>query len=147
MPFLKYFCQSINLPGVATSAVSVETPFSATYRHGDKLVYDAFTVTVLIDEDLRVWEETYNWLRALTFPQEFRQYYRNTNGKQVAYHDGILTVNTNANNPNIRIKFVNCHPVSLSGFSFSAAESAMTTITSEISFRYDYYEIDRLHST
>ena len=144
LPFLKYFCQSVNLPSVSTSPVTVDNPFSATYRHGDKLVYDQLMVTVIIDEDLRVWEETYNWLLALTFPREFRQYWRNTNGRQSAYHDGVLTINTNANNPNVRFKFENCHPLSLDGINFSVQESAQTVLTANIVFRYDRFEIERI---
>lgn len=144
LPFLKYFCQTINIPGVSTSPVTVDNPFSNTYRHGDKLIYDQINVTIIIDEDLRVWEETYNWLMALTFPKEFRQYYRNTNGRQTAYHDGILTVNTNANNPNIRFKFINCHPSSLGGINFSVQETAQNLITADIVFRHDGFEIERI---
>ena len=73
LPFLKYFCQSINMPGVSTSPVNVDSPFSSMYRHGDKLVFDQLNMTILIDEDLRVWEETHNWLVALTKPVSFRQ--------------------------------------------------------------------------
>ena len=101
LPFLKYFCQTVNIPGVSTSPVTVDNPFSNTYRHGDKLLYDQMNITIIVDEDMRVWEETYNWLQALTFPKEFRQYFRNSNGRQTAYHDGILTINTNANNPKV----------------------------------------------
>lgn len=144
LPFLKYFCQTINIPGVSTSPVTVDNPFSNTYRHGDKLIYDQINVTIIIDEDLRVWEETYNWLMALTFPKEFRQYYRNTNGRQTAYHDGILTINTNSNNPNIRFKFLNCHPSSLSGINFSVQETAQNIITADITFRHDGFEIERI---
>ena len=144
LPFLKYFCQTVNIPGVSTSPVTVDNPFSNTYRHGDKLMYDQMNLSVIVDEDIRVWEETYNWLLALTFPSEFRQYYRNTNGKQTAYHDGILTINTNANNPNIRFKFVNCHPASLGGINFSVQESPQTIITADIIFRYDRFEIERI---
>lgn len=144
LPFLKYFCQEVNIPGVSTSPVTVENPFSNTYRHGDKLVYDQLNATVIVDEDLRVWEETYNWLVALTFPKEFREYYKNSNGKQTAYHDGILTVNSNANNPNMRFKFTNCHPVSLGGINFSVQSSPETIITTDITFRYDGFEIERI---
>jgi hypothetical protein len=144
LPFLKYFCQSVSIPGVSTSAVPVETPFSNTFRHGDKLVYDGLNISALLDEDIRVWEETYNWLLALTFPKEFRQYYRNSNNRDSAYHDGILTINTNANNPNVRFKFTNCHPVSLSGISFDTTQSALETMTIDIGFRYDGFEIERL---
>ena len=66
-PFLKYFCQTVSIPSVSTSEIQVPTPFSATYRHGEKLNYDALVITALMDEDLRVWEETYNWLVSLNY--------------------------------------------------------------------------------
>jgi len=144
LPFLRYFCQTGNLPGVQTNAVTVETPFSATYKHGDKLIYDTLEIIAIVDEDLKIWEESYGWLKALTFPNEFREYWKNTNGKYTAYHDGILTINTNANEPNIRIKFLNCHPVSISGINFDTKLTADATITCTISFRYDTFSIDRI---
>lgn len=144
LPFARYFCQSITLPGVATSPVPVETPFVKTYRHGDKLVFDPLAMTVLIDEDLRVWEETLNWLRALTKPSEFREYSRRGSVLKELYYDGILTINTNSNMPNIRVKFKHVHPVSVSGIRFSVTDSAETTPTAEIAFRYDSFELDRL---
>ena len=52
LPFLRYFCQSVSIPGVSTNAVSVETPFSNTFRHGDKLNYDGLNITAIIDEDI-----------------------------------------------------------------------------------------------
>ena len=143
LPFLKYFCQSINMPGVSTSPVNIDSPFSSMYRHGDKLVFDQLNMTILIDEDLRVWEETFDWLQALTFPKEFSQYWRNSNGRKTAYHDGILTINTNANNPNMRVQFINCHPVSLGGINFSVQATAQEVITCDVTFRYDGYEIVR----
>ena len=143
LPFAKYFCQSVTWPSVATSEVSIPTPFSDTYRHGDKLVYDPLSISFLVDEDLRVWEETYNWLKSLTNPINFRNYVRNTPDKN-AYYDGILTVNTNSNLPNLRMKFYNCHPVSLSGIQFSTTSSADETPTADLTLRYDYFEIERL---
>lgn len=145
LPFLRFFCQSVSIPGVSTSAVQVPSPFSEMYRHGDKLVYDDFAVTVILDEDLRVWEESYNWLVSLTFPNKFPQYVRNLgNGRDAPYHDGILTTNTNANLPNLRFKFTYCHPTSISAIQFTSADNADTTMTCDIRFRYDLMEIDRL---
>lgn len=147
LPFIRYFCQSVTIPGISTSAVTVENPFSATYRHGDKLQYDTFDITALLDEDMRLWEETYNWFRAITFPKEFPEYFRNTHGRHEAYHDGILTVLTNANNPNIRYKMTYCHPISMSAVRFSATDNATNVMTVDISFRFDAFEIDRLSIT
>jgi hypothetical protein len=146
MPFLKYFCQTVNLPSVSTTEVVVPTPFSNTYRHGDKLVFDAFTITAIMDEDLRVWEETYKWIKSLTRPQSYEEYARKTirDVQTPLYFDGYLTVNTNANNPNIRVKFHNCHPTSIGLVSFDTKVDADVIPTADFTFRYDLFEIERL---
>ena len=60
------------------------------------------------------------------------------------YHDAILTINTNANIPNVRVKFHNCHPISLGSVRFSVSETADTIITSDVTFRYDYFDFERI---
>jgi hypothetical protein len=145
-PFLKYFCQTVQIPSVSTSEIEIPTPFSATYRHGEKLRFDPLTITALMDEDLRVWEETYSWLKSLTRPTSFEEYPRKTR-KDIStplYFDGYLTVNTNANNPNIRVKFLNCHPTSIGIVNFDTKVDADSIPTADFTFRYDYFEIERL---
>lgn len=144
LPFARYFCQTVSWPTVSTSEVNIPTPFSDTFRHGDKLSYDPLGITFLIDEDLRVWEETYNWIKSLTFPINFKNYVKNIPGNKEPYYDGILTINTNSNIPNLRLKFFNCHPVSLGGIQFSTMSSADETPTADLTLRYDYFEIERL---
>ena len=144
-PYLKYFCQTVSIPTVSTSEVTVPTPFSNTYRHGDKLQYEALSITAIVDEDMRIWEETYSWLSSLTRPESFEQYPRKSlQDKTPLYFDGYLTVNTNANNPNIRFKFHNCHPVSLGGIDFDTKTDADNIPTCTIQFRYDLFEVERL---
>lgn len=146
LPFLRYFCQSANIPSISTSAVTVSSPFADMKRHGDKLVYDQLVVTALIDEDMRVWEEIYDWLQALTKPDRYEQYVRFYERQKDPYHDSVLTINTNANNPNIRFKFTHCHPVSLGAVSFSTTENANVQIHADIVFAYDQYYVTRLTS-
>ena len=144
LPFARYFCQSINLPGVTSNEVEVPTPFSNTYRHPTKMSYEPFSISFLIDEDIRVWEETYKWIVSLTRPESYNQYIKNVNKDVSPYQDGILTINTNANIPNIRIKIKNVFPVSLSGIQFGTMNSADTTPTADLTFRYDLFEIVRI---
>lgn len=144
LPFARYFCQRVDVPGVSTNAVNVPTPFSTTKRHGDTLAWTDFTMTVLLDEDLRVWEETLNWLISLTKPVKFPQYHHREGKVFNLYYDGILTINTNSNIPNLRIKFHDCHPVNLGPLRFDTTTSAEETLVVDISFAYDYYEIERL---
>lgn len=144
LPFAKYFCQSVTMPGVATGAVPVSNPFSDVFRHGVKLSYEELSITFIVDEDLRVWEETYNWLRGVALPTKFQEYVKHYDSRNPIYYDGILTVNTNANLPNVRFKFKDCHPTNLSGITFNTSDSADNTITAELRIRYDYFEIERL---
>lgn len=143
LPFAKYFCQSINLPGVSSSDIEVANPFSSTYRHPTKMSYEPFSITFLIDEDLKVWEETYKWIVSLTRPESYEQYVKNQRENASPYRDGILTINTNANLPNMRINFRNVFPVTLSGIQFGTTASADTTPTADVTFRYDLFEIER----
>lgn len=144
LPFARYFCQNVSVPGVSTSAISMPTPFTNAYHHGTTLSYDDFSINAIIDEDMRVWEETYNWIKALTRPTSYQEYIKNrTNGGE-PYQDAILTINTNANIPNLRIKFTNCHPVSLGAVAFNVSETAETILTADITFRYDYFTFDRV---
>lgn len=144
LPFAKYFCQSINLPGVTSSEIEVATPYSSTYRHPTKMSFEPFSISFMIDEDLRVWEETYKWIVSLTRPESGKQYIKARDKDNSPYQDGMLTVNTNANVPNLRIKFKNVFPVSLSGIQFGTQNSADNTPTADLTFRYDFFEIERL---
>jgi hypothetical protein len=144
LPFLRYFVQSVSLPAVQTTAPIQPNMFADIKRHGDKLRFDQLVITAIIDEDMRVWEETFNWLCALTKPDRFEQYARFFDRKADPYHDCILTVNTNSNIPNIRFKYTNCHPVSLGAVHFAETLNADNILIADITFEFDQYYIQRI---
>lgn len=144
LPFLKYFGQEVALPSVGTTAATVTSPFADMYRHGDKLRFEQLVVSAIIDEDMRVWEETFDWIVALTKPANFEQYARFYDPKKSLYRDAILTVNTNANIPNLRFKFTNCHPVDISRVPFSSMKDANNQLTVDFTFAYDQYSLVRI---
>lgn len=147
LPFLRYFVQSVTLPAVETTApIQPNMGFADIKRHGDKLRFDNLIITAIIDEDMRVWEETFDWLCALTSPDRFEQYVRFYEQKRDPYHDSVLTVHTNSHIPNIRFLFTNCHPISLGAVHFSETENADTILVADIAFAYDQYYIKRIKS-
>jgi hypothetical protein len=141
LPFLKYFCQTVQLPGISTNEIVQTTLFNDTYKFGSKVNFDPLTITSLVDEDIRVWEETYQWMVYLANPVQFGQFKNKFPSK---FYDAILTLNTNANNPNLRIKFKNCFPTSVGSIQFATTDNADVVPVLDISFRYDYFEIDRV---
>jgi hypothetical protein len=141
LPFAKYFCQNVIMPGVSTSAPVQPTYLSDLYRHGDKLVYDPLTITFYLDEDMRTWEESYIWLITLTQPFRFQQY---ASRFQKKYYDGVMETTKNSNLPNLRFKFLNCHPTSISSVQFDVTQTADFTPTADITFQYDQMEMERI---
>jgi hypothetical protein len=155
IPATTYFCQSASLPGLSLTEVPRNTPFIDLYVPGEKLLYDTLNITFLVDEDLVGWQEIHDWIRAMTFPYDFEEYVNLKNLSSVAqsrsinrlppqYSDASMTIYTNKNNPNIRVQFKDLFPISLGGLVFNSSDSAENIITSDVTFRFSYYNIERL---
>lgn len=148
LSFTRFFVQSVNIPDVSTQEVFIPTQFNPTYRHGDQLNFDPLVITVLVDEDMKVWEESFNWLRALTSPKQYSEYIKNGGFKNLntPYADAVLIINTNSNIPNLKFTFKDCHPTALTGLGFSSSASPDQPMTASITYRYDYFTIERFSS-
>ena len=152
---MTFFCQSANLPGLSLTEVPVFTPFIDLYVPGEKLMYDTLNVTFLIDEDLRDWEQLHDWIRGMTFPTDFNEYKNLKNLSGVSstraanklppqYTDASMTIFTNKNNPNLRIQFKDLFPTSIGSIMFNSMDSAENIITADATFRFSYYNIERV---
>lgn len=150
-PNLQYFCQSISVPGISLSEVPQTTPFVDLYVPGEKAIYDLLNVTFYVDEDLKSWMEIHDWIRAMTFPKEFEEYRnlgnlnaytRQTRSERPQYSDGTVTLLSSANNSNLRFKFYDLFPTTVSTFVMSSTDSPETIITADATFRYSYYDIE-----
>lgn len=160
IPEVTFFCQSINIPGVSMSPTQFATPFTDLPIPGDKIQFDELTVRFLVDEDYKSWQSLYDWIVAMTFPENFEQYRNLSKLKRDAivpglrsdvlldqlpqYSDAILTVNTNKNNANIRFKFKDLFPISLGAIELSEEFSVESVIVCEAAFRYSYFTLERL---
>lgn len=157
LPGMTFFCQTVNLPGISLTEVLRNTPFVDLYVPGEKAIYDTLNTTMLIDEGLQTWTEIHDWIRGMTFPKEFEEYatldrkFKDTEIKRqmgiklpAAYTDASLTIYSNKNNPRFRVQFKDLFPTTLGGIQFSALDSAENIITTDVSFRYSYYNLEKL---
>ena len=152
-PNLQYFCQTISLPGLSTSEIPVQNPFVELYAPGEKTIYDVLNVTFIVDAELLAWLEIHDWLRALTFPTEYEEYQRlgslsrytsNQVTKTPQYTDGAVTLLSASNKPYYRFNFKDLFPISLSGFVVSSTDTPDTIITADATFRFTYYNVEKL---
>lgn len=147
MNSMSYFCQNIVLPGLSIGEIPRNTPFIDLYSPGEKLIYDTLNFTFIVDEDMKSWIEMHDWMRAMTFPTDFSEYrnlpnlnkYANKPSPQFA--DATLIILNSSFNINYTIKFYDCFPISLSSILFDSTQSADSTITSDATFRFTYFDI------
>lgn len=152
-PNLQYFCQTVSLPGLSTSEIPVQNPFVELYAPGEKAIYDILNVTFIVDVELQGWLEIHDWLRGITFPTEYTEYQNLNKLNQFAstqatktpqYADGSVTILSASNKPYYRFNFKDLFPISLSGFVMSSTDTPETTITADASFRFTYYDVEKL---
>jgi hypothetical protein len=140
LPHVEYFVQSANVPGISASPESTPTPFKNLYRHGDKLEYDTFNVTVRVDENMKNFLEIYDWMVGLTSPESFDQYTNLTQGDGI-YSDATLTILSNSKNPNIEITMKDIFPISLGSIQLSTTDADVNYATVDITFQNNGYSI------
>ena len=152
-PNVQYFCQSLSVPGISMSEVPQMTPFVDIFVPGEKAIYDLLNITFLVDEELKSWIEIHDWIRAMTFPKEFAEYGKldrlnkyttHMQTKTPQYSDATVTLLSSSNTPYYKFKFYGVFPTTLSTFIMSATDSPDTVVTADATFRYMYYDIEKL---
>ena len=153
LPNMQYFCQTVTVPGVSLSEIPKPTPFVDMYIPGEKTIYDLLNVTFMVDEELQAWKEVHDWIRAMTFPKDYSEYQNLANlnryttlGKTTGpqYSDATITILSSSNIPLYRFKFYEVFPTSISSFAMSSTDTPDNIITADATFRFTYYDIDKL---
>lgn len=156
LPNVSFFCQSANIPDVSLGSPQVATPLVDYYEPGDKLAYGELLIRFLIQENMANYNELYEWLIGLGFPESHKQYtnfsksqsYRFPNiraDKQQAlgnFSDASLFVLDSNNNPSMKIVFQDAFPTSLSGLEFEISSGNTDYFVGVASFRYRQYKIE-----
>jgi hypothetical protein len=152
LPNIQYFCQSVSVPGLSLSEAIITNPFVDIYSPGEKAIYDLLNVTFIVDEELKSWIEVHDWLRAMTFPTKYEEYRqlpslaKNVDGdpKFPQFSDASITIYSSSMKPYYRIKYIDVFPTTLSTFILNAQDGPDTIITADATFRYSYFDIEKL---
>lgn len=151
IPNTTFWCQTVVLPGISTSYATAPTPFVDQKVPGDKAIYDSLLVSMIVDEDLQVWREIHNWIRGYTFPHDFSEY-RNLknlsdilkNNKRPQYSDIQLTIYNSSWAPILKYTYIDAFPTSLGALNYSASDDSSTTMLTDVTFDYQYFNVDVL---
>ncbi len=150
LPYLQFFLQEANLPGISTRPPIQPTMFVNVPLAANKMTYEYLSLTFAVDEGLWSWTSVQDWLYGIAIPENF-QTYKNLSMQQrlqmkvekPQFSDGILTILSNKNNPLLTVHFTDLFPVSLSGLQFNTKVDASTIITATAQFGFAHYDVNR----
>lgn len=157
LPNVNFFCQSASLPSVSLAETEIPNPLVRLPYAGTKLTYAPLDIRFRVDEDMKNYLEVYDWMKGLGTPESTDQYKalnaaagsaRPTAGfspagniMQGAFSDGSVVVMTSAQNPNIRIGFVDLFPTNLSPLQFDVTQQDVAYLEADATFTYRNFTV------
>jgi len=143
-------CTSANIPGIGMGGPTQATPYNDFQLTGDKLNYEDFNVTFLINEDCQNYSLIHNWLVGITYPQKATQWrefidqmkdkdFQNDNNLEQV--DIFLHVLNSNYNTAYKVHFFDAFPISLTPMEFSTELSDIDYLKARITFRYTYFKL------
>ena len=125
LPMVNMFLQTLD---IRVTQVERHTRFVDINEIGEKIDYQPFNVSFLVDKNLYTYKEIYDWMKRMTVA-----------GTKI----------DDVDNPYVlvgplRIVFIGAWPTSLDRLSFKANEDDTVYIQASASFNYDYIEIDSI---
>ena len=133
---LQFFVQEFSGLGISFSEVDNQTYFGQRIkRAGDVLTFNDISLTVMVDEDLNILEDAYNFMA---------KGLKNVEKNEINWNNiftGVLHLSTNRNNYHKTITFENCWIRELGDINFSTTQGEVSPITTQVTIAFDAYDI------
>lgn len=139
LPTTSFSVVRATLPGLSANPVMVPTPFTKIPRANDKVEFEPLVITFKIDEDMENWQEIFDWMTGLGFPESFEQR-ASLKGES---SDASFIIQTNKKNANLNYHFYGLFPIALSGIDFNLQSDDVEYPEATVSFAYMQYKLER----
>ena len=168
-PTTEWFVVRANIPSVQLGQGDQYTPFVQIAVVGDHITYGDFSVTFIVDENLKNYMEMYNWVKNIGFPFSHDQFntlprpdyqdksggtnydaesdtYSKANDRDL-YTDIVLQIMTAKNNLIATCEIYEAFPITIGAIEYSQQETDMTYATCEVGFAYTWFDVKPVSST
>jgi|TARA_R110001583_G_scaffold133723_1_gene285513 hypothetical protein len=163
LPKVEFFTMACNLPGINMGDAIFPTPFKDIPVMGDRITYENLEITFIVDEFLENYRSIHEWMTAIGFPKDRKQFSNfranksntpeNIKGTSLdigdvqpatsvaaLFSDANLIVLSNKNNPILEVMYRNMYPVALSSLQYTQDAVDVQYLTATASFSYQIYE-------
>ena len=164
-PTTEWFVTRCNIPGVSMGQGVQATSLIDMPIIGDKLTYDDFYCTFIIDEQLKNYTEMHDWLINMGAPSSHQQFNAqarpdlfkrpqqtikdievegriHADTDRDLYSNLDLFILSSKNNPEVKITMYESIPTSLTNIEYSQAETDTSYAECTATFAYTYFTIE-----
>lgn len=139
-PNLEYFAQEVEHPGASLPPVELPVRrITSVPLAGDKMTFTEVSFTLLVDEDMKGYQEMFDWMVRIT--NEGQKSGLNRGQDKPTYADITLSILSSHNNTVRKIRYLDCVPVNLGGIQFRATAGDSQYLTFQAQFRFSQFEI------
>ena len=152
-PKVDFLAVQANLPGITLGTALQPNPYKDIELPGEKLVYDDFRVSFIVDEEMENYNQIYKWMIGLGYPNSQRDftdmrledpYYPEMGDRDNAnaeFSDGTLQILNSNLRPQAYVKVEAMFPVSLSSLDFDATNTDINYFTAQVLFKYKIFQL------
>lgn len=144
LPNVQFFTQAVSIPSFSTQTIDFPTPFKPIPVPGDRAVYGDLPISFIIDESMNNYIEVYNWMKEISFPDDFDQYKNLDRSEQGVLTDISIIAFNSSKNPSVEFYFRDCFPSSLSEVSLDTTQSDIIYPQATVSFTFKDFTIKQL---
>jgi hypothetical protein len=144
LPNVQFFTQIVSIPSFSMQIIEQPNPFKPIPVPGDRAVYGDLPISFIVDESMNNYIEVFNWMKGLSFPNDFNQYRNLDSGEYGLLTDISIVVMNSSKNPNIEFQFKDCFPVSLSDVTLDTTQSDLIYPQATVTFTFKDFTITQL---
>ena len=152
-PKVDFLATQANLPGITLGTAVQTNPYKDLDVPGDKIVYDDFRVSFVVDEEMENYKQIYKWMIGLGYPNSQRDFtdmkledvYHPEIGDRAnpyaEFSDGTLQILNSNLRPQSYVKIESMFPVSLSTLDFDASNTDINYFQAQVVFKYQIFQL------
>lgn len=140
-PNLEFFAQSVAHPGM--NLAPSEIPFRKVRNipfAGSALDFGDFTANIILDEDMKAYEEMYNWIIRIT-DNPLKGALDRTATDVPSSSDITLSILSSHNNQVKQLRYLEATPVALGDIAFESTSGGTEFLTFPVTFRFSHFEL------
>jgi phosphoribosyl 1,2-cyclic phosphodiesterase len=138
---IEFFAQTVQHPTISIPAVDVPFRRTIVAEPGNTATFSELNIDVIIDEEMKVYEEIYNWMTSMLSYNVQPELANNRTPDFKLSYDMTLSILTSQNNANRRIRYKDAFPTSLGGIQFTSSTGDIQYIVMPVSFSFSTFEL------